>query len=210
MSTELQRKKDFQFILEHKRLGYNSYEIADLLLKDRNYHVDVAYVNRVFNKYTNDATFSWDIEQERANAMADIDWIILQATSAFKKSVEVAEKKTVKQGPTDKKFKYIDKAKNAFTPMHTKLIEKLETAGDPKYLDIILKCVMAKARLVGVMDMKKSENTLKQLLQQLQIEDAEIEEGRMIAAPVFNDDEAIELDIKLTKQLLLEDGTDFE
>lgn len=191
--TKNEEALHFDLISREKRLGKNNNQIAELLSRKFNGLYDTTYVSKLVRKFTNRLNVEFDITEEKFNTIDNLDWIISQATEAWIQSQQFLERKTIKQGPTDKKFKYIDKAKSIFQKGHEKIIEKLESAGDPKYLDLILKATMAKAKITGALDINKAQLTIYDLLAQLDMTD-EVEESRVISPSIETEEDVLRLD----------------
>lgn len=179
------RERDLDFITKYYCRGYSQQAIADLLNEDRQYEKPLS--RQTISKDLKTVRKRWlesikgELDEKLANELAKIDNVEFIAWREFENSrgpkLEVVYKK---RGFTDdegleiedlensklgKGFESVKDAnesqgkKDSGSVFFEKNVKKIERVGDPKFLDLVFKCIAKRCELLGL-SAKDDDNKL--------------------------------------------------
>tara|TARA_R110000824_G_scaffold153760_1_gene325485 strand:+ start:137 stop:739 length:603 start_codon:yes stop_codon:yes gene_type:complete len=140
--TPAQRSLDLLAIVAFLQEGLSPQEITDELNGDeaRKYQLSVS---SIYRDITEVRTGLGKLTEEQAQDMkglelTDIQWIIRQAKGSWEKSKKGSKRTRTKKTESGRQ-----------RPQTEAMVETIDKPGDPKFLDVILKAMERRAKLLG-------------------------------------------------------------
>ena len=140
--TPAQRELDLLAIVSFLKEGLSAQEIMDEINEDpsRKYQLtlgiiyrDIGEVRKGLGKLTEDQA-----QEMKGLELSDIQWIIKQAKGSWEKSKKGSKRTRTKKTESGRR-----------RPQTEAMVETIDKPGDPKFLDVILKAMERRAKLLG-------------------------------------------------------------
>ena len=180
--SKLQIMQDFEeccSLLQSKKTWT---EVAFIINELRDYTVTQGALQKSYAKIIRDTALKMSVEDEKRRLIDDLDSIMFKAITQFNETVGMSTKTRISG--------HVIKGTNELSDPY-KVVDEFKNAGDTKFLDIFLKALKQKERLV-IPKAEKADNTFNIAVF---MKDSEIYEGENPdILPIMSEDDMKKLD----------------
>ena len=169
--SEMEESQDLVYMIELKQAGATWEEITDLLNSQRTYYTTVKQnQNLYFTKLKHMITKASEddaLELERSKLLDDVEWVAQQAKRKWQelKDIQYQDEISGRVESADVNDDTDDEGNPVTSKKYSKKKVGIVEQHQAKYLDIVLKSVETRGKLLGLNTFEKKDLTIIQLLQ---------------------------------------------